>query len=77
MSADVAAADYHPPIVIDPNTGSIGWNVFNPLTGGTEMIFRRELSDGLLSLIKRGRRPKPTALEMRHHGDGSRLRRPS
>jgi len=51
MRADVAAGDYHPPIVIDPNTGSIGWDVFNPLTGGAEMIFRRELSDGLLSLF--------------------------
>jgi hypothetical protein len=42
---------YRPVGTFNRRTGSLGWRVANPAKGSEETIFRRELSDELLTLL--------------------------
>jgi hypothetical protein len=46
-----AKTEYHPPVLFNRATGSIGWDLVNVATGKQEIIFRRDLSNGLLGLF--------------------------
>lgn len=46
-----AKVEYHPVVLLNRETGSIGWMVIDGTTGIQETIFRRELSDQLLALF--------------------------
>ena len=48
---------YNPPMFLDAFSGSLGWEVIDTSTGGTQPIVRRALSDGLLNLYGGGTEP--------------------
>jgi hypothetical protein len=45
-----AKGSYAPPMFLDAFSGSLGWEVLDTSTGGTQPIIRRALSDDLLNL---------------------------
>ena len=46
-----AKIEYHPVVLLNVHTGSLGWIVFDAATGSQVSIFRRELSDEFLALF--------------------------